>query len=72
MGYKRDTQMSKFKKTFAFLVLYSTASFIIFSTMMVNKVGSVGWSDLLALSYLLVGAVIVVAAICVWAIGVLL
>jgi hypothetical protein len=72
MGYKRDTQMSKFKKTFAFLVLYSTASFIIFSTMMVNKVGSVGWSDLLVLSYLLVGAVIVVAAICVWAIGVLL
>jgi hypothetical protein len=64
--------MSKFKRTFAFLVLYSTASFIIFSTMMVNKVGSVGWSDLLALSYLLVGAVIVVAAICVWAIGVLL
>ena len=64
--------MSKFKKTFAFLVLYSTASFIVFSIMMVNKVGSAGWLDLLAFSYLLVGVVIVVAAIYVWAIGVLL
>ena len=66
-----NTQMSKFKKTFAFLVLYSTLSFIIFFIMVANKAGLVGWLDL-AFSYLLVGAVIVVAFIWVWAMEILL
>ena len=63
--------MSKLKKTFAFLVLYSTLSFIIFFIMVANKAGLVGWLDL-AFSYLLVGAVIVVAFIWVWAMEILL
>tara|TARA_R110000782_G_scaffold143937_1_gene236787 strand:+ start:225 stop:419 length:195 start_codon:yes stop_codon:yes gene_type:complete len=64
--------MNKIKRLFAFLVLYSSASIIVFCIVTINKCNSVGWGDLLLFSHLITGVVIIAALICTWCVGVLL